>query len=71
MKNQYKNVKIIKQADQDLQMSGICNPTKSVTKLTCNIKTKINNITLLLKQTPVHNTHIIENQTKISMLKQL
>jgi hypothetical protein len=71
MKNQYKNIKIIKQAYQDLRMSDICNPTKSVAKLTCNIETKTNNITLLSTQTFVHNTHTIENQTKISILKQL
>ncbi len=46
--NKYKNIKIIKQADQDPRMSGICNPNKTLAKLTCNIKIKTNNITLIV-----------------------
>jgi len=42
----YKNIKIVKQIDQYLQTSSICNPSKNFTKPTYNIKTKTNNTML-------------------------
>jgi len=48
MKNKYKNIKIIKQANQDPRMNGICNPNKTLAKLICNIETKRNNITFIV-----------------------
>jgi len=34
--------------NQDLVMNIICNPNKTLAKLTCNIETKTNNITLII-----------------------